>query len=932
MNTSRLQTYEFLRKNAWNGIWAKRILSETGFLLEISSATGNSLDAQILPQIEQLRQDFDRDGAITKASVLAAEKALAPLAKNAKSYEITCAAHAHIDMNWMWGFQETASVTVDTFRTMLQLMDEYPEFTFSQSQASVYHIIEEYAPEMLNEIRQRVHEGRWEVTASSWVENDKNMSGGEAMARHLLYTRRYLSNLLNIDEDAVKLDFEPDTFGHTANLPEILQNGGVKYYYHCRGLDTCHIYNWKAPSGAKILVFRDPAWYNQTIDYDLFLNVPSFCEKYGTKQYLKVYGVGDHGGGPTRRDLDRLIEMAAWPIFPTIHFGTMHSFFEKLEADRDQFQTIDHELNYVFTGCYTSQSRIKRANRMGEDRLNEAETLDAMAKALCESYHTAGMFEPAWRRVLFNQFHDILPGSGVTETRDYAMGEFQKVLATANINANHAMQSLCAAIDTSAIARTSSDNESVISTGAGVGFGTADGDGYHFPSTERGSGNVRVYTLFNPTQYDRTCVSEITVWDWPDESKLLKVTDTEGNPLAAQITESGTHYWGHHFHRVAVLTSIPALGYTSVVLQSSPAEHVAMPCFDDPRCDYITDDEIVLENNRIRAVFCPNTMQLYSLIQKSSGKEMVDPLHPACAFRLITEETSNGMTAWRVGKYAVVRNLNETCPVTVSSVSRGEVRQQIVYTIPFAASSLKVTVTLDAESDLLRFDAAVDWHELGSPEKGIPQLNFALPLAKETPVSRCIVPFGVVDRPALAQDVPCNGLIAAAADEETVALLSDCKYGFRNDGHGLAVDLIRASYEPDPTPEVGTHTLSLAVAVTASHAAELLRCNECFAHPVSAYANAIHSGHLAPRGSFLTVSGASLAAIKQAEDENGIILRLYNPENTAAEARLLFPGVIKSAETVSISEHSDAGACLPAGNLLTVKLAAFGISSVRVCF
>lgn len=106
------------------------------------------------------------------------------------------------------------------------------------------------------------------------------------------------------------------------------------------------------------------------------------------------------------------------------------------------------------------------------------------------------------------------------------------------------------------------------------------------------------------------------------------------------------------------------------------------------------------------------------------------------------------------------------------------------------------------------------------------------------------------------------------------------------------------------------------------HAAELLRCNECFAHPVSAYANAIIPDISLLRGSFLTVSGASLAAIKQAEDENGIILRLYNPENTAAEARLLFPGVIKSAETVSISEHSDAGACLPAGNLLTVKLAA----------
>lgn len=928
MKKDRLQTYGYLRKNAWNGIWGKRILAETGFLLEVSKATGGSLDGELLPQIEALREAFDRDGAITKASALAAEDALAPLGKAAKAYEITCSAHAHIDMNWMWGFQETAAVTVDTFRTMLQLMEEYPEFTFSQSQASVYRIIEEYCPEMLEQIRRRVHEGRWEVTASSWVENDKNMSGGEAMARHLLYTRRYLSRLLQIDEDSVKLDFEPDTFGHTANLPEILQNGGVKYYYHCRGLDTCHIYNWKAPSGAQVLVFRDPAWYNQTIDYDLFLNVPAFCEKYGTKQYLKVYGVGDHGGGPTRRDLNRLTEMAAWPLFPTIRFGTMHSFFEKLEADRDQFETIDRELNYVFTGCYTSQSRIKRANRMGEDRLNESETLDAMAKALCESYRTAGAFEPAWRRVLFNQFHDILPGSGVTETREYAMGEFQKVLATADINANHAMQALCAAMNTSSLA---SVGESPLSVGGGVGFGTADGDGYRFPAAERGNGSVRIYTLFNPTQYDRSGVSELTVWDWPDNPNRLIVTDSDGGRLPAQVTESGTHYWGHHYHRVAVCAQIPAFGYTSVVLQSKPEEHVAMPLFDDPRCDVITDGEIVLENSRIRAVFCPNTMQLYSLVQKSSGRELIDPRQPACAFRLITEETSNGMTAWRVGKYARVQNLNESCPVTVSSVVRGDVRQQISYSMPFASSSLKATVTLDAESELLRFDAVVDWHELGSPNAGIPQLNFALPLAQETPVSRCVVPFGVSDRPALAQDVPCSGLIAPALQNgDTVALLSDCKYGFRNDGHGLSVSLIRGSYDPDPTPEIGVHTMALGVAVVSSRSADLLRCSDCFSHPVSACANTSHSGSLAPNGKFLSVCGAKLSAVKQAEDGSGLILRFYNPENTAAEARVIFQRVIRAAETVSVTECPSAGACLPAGNLLTVQIAPHGIATVHV--
>lgn len=293
---NRLRTYEYLRQYAWNSLWSKRILAELGFLLEMSRVEENGMDAQLLPVLEMLLNGFRAEGVITKSAALEAERLLMPLSEKAKEYEVTCAAHAHIDMNWLWGFQETASLTVDTFATVLKLMQDYPTFTFSQSQASVYHLLEQYHPQMLEQVRRRVHEGRWEVTASTWVENDKNMTGSEAMARQLLYTKRYLARLLEIPEDAVKLDFEPDTFGHACQLPEVLTQAGVKYYYHCRGMDGPFIYNWRAPSGAEVLVYREPAWYNQTIEYDLLLNVPSFCHTNRTRQYLKVYGVGDHGG------------------------------------------------------------------------------------------------------------------------------------------------------------------------------------------------------------------------------------------------------------------------------------------------------------------------------------------------------------------------------------------------------------------------------------------------------------------------------------------------------------------------------------------------------------------------------------------------------------------------------------------------------------
>ncbi len=170
-----------------------------------------------------------------RAAISAAEQSLSPIAHVAKTYTIYCAGHGHIDMNWMWSFDETVSITLDTCRTMLDLMDQYPDYTFAQSQASVYEIVARHDPALLERIRDRVQEGRWEVTAATWVEADRNLPNAESMVRHLLYTRRYLSGLLGIDPDSLDLDFEPDTFGHHQNVPEILSDAGVRYYYHCRG-------------------------------------------------------------------------------------------------------------------------------------------------------------------------------------------------------------------------------------------------------------------------------------------------------------------------------------------------------------------------------------------------------------------------------------------------------------------------------------------------------------------------------------------------------------------------------------------------------------------------------------------------------------------------------------------------------------------------
>ncbi len=927
-----------LKGRANQSAWAVRIASELGYAAGVSTAQGHQYDALIEKTADYVLDAMTQDGGvITKATAQTAEEMLQPLAADAKSYRVHCVSHAHIDMNWQWGFQETASVTVDTFRTVLDLMKEYPTLTFAQSQASTYEIVEEFSPEMLDEIRQRIHEGRWEVSASTWVELDKNMPNGESMARHLLYTRRYLSRLLDIPAESLNLDFEPDTFGHNITVPEICQRGGVKYYYHCRGNgEADNAYRWRARSGAEVLVWREPKWYNYTIDPSMFDDVPQLCEKMGMRDYLSVYGVGDHGGGPTRRDVDRLITLNSWPIMPTIMFSTYARFFAELEKVRDTLPVQEGEKNFVFTGCYTSQSRIKMANRIGEDRMYESEFLGTAAHVLAGGPRYNQSFEKAWRGLLFNHFHDILPGSGVIDTREYAMGQFQRSMAAIDTNANNAMRHLAEVIDTSSISGLGLDGDS-ISAGAGIGYMTNQDSHYCLPRAERGVGKKRVFHFFNPTCYDFDGVSDLTVWDWNYDVARAQIAAADGNLTPFKLIMNGAHYWGHHLKQLAVRIRVPAMGYATYTLDVRGIEGNNITPLVYERTDRFTDDDLVMENSRLRAVFDHATMQLISLVDKATGTDVV--ALPSANFRLITENTIHHMTSWRVGEYMTVQNLNETVNVhlNLAETSLGGVRQWIKYDLPFGQRShLTVGIRLDENSSMLEFDLRVDFHEVGSPA-GIPQLNFSFPVGYGVANYRYDVPFGTIDRAPIAHDVPANSFAAAipaqGESDRTVMVVTDSKYGFRGVNNEISVDLIRASYDPDPYPEYGKHTIRLGVGVAEGTANKsLYRLAAAFVHPIAACATRGGKGTLPLNGQFIRVEGdVNITCVKTAEDTDGVIIRLFGTEGEATDCILTFAKPLAAAAETDINEHT-LGALPFEGNTLTVHVEPFTVKTLLLRF
>lgn len=914
-------------KTQLNQYWAGRALYQIEYAHELAQVL--KLDASLIEQaIQALLQANAEDGAITQSAARQVEAHLAPLSSAAKRYQVICAAHAHIDMNWMWRWDETVAITLDTFRTMLSLMQEYPQFTFSQSQASVYQIVEQYAPEMLEEIRQRVRQGRWEVTAATWVEADKNLPSGESQARHLLYTRRYLSRLLDLKPENFLLDFEPDTFGHHSNVPEILASGGVKYYYHCRGDQSHHLFRWLAPSGKSILVYREPTWYLGSIEPTLALHVPAFCHKVGMETMLKVYGVGDHGGGPTRRDIERLLDMDTWPVFPHIRCGTFGEYFALVEKVAPQLPSLSGELNFVFTGCYTSQSRIKRANRLAEAALGASETFSSLA-ALQGTAYPAPMYAEGWQNTLFNQFHDIIPGSGVIDTREYALGLFQKTMAIASSQKSRAFHALAEAGKKPAALDPQATSE-----GAGVGFGVED---FRLSQVSRGAGLRRLFHVFNPCPWPRQQVVELVVWDWPGDLQRLQVVDEQGAGVAHQILDKGWNpYWGHNFLRVLAAANAPACGYGTLVLQQSQAVLDSKVFPLDPRIEQPLS--LHLENEHLSATFDSHTCALVSLVDKASGKELVDPQRPA-AFRRIQEDVKD-MTAWVVGRYMTIQPLSEGAQLLKQEA--GPLRQSFTYQVAQGSSKLTVTIALDAGSRSLDYRAECDWHEIGRKGEGVPQLNFCLPLAQPVSAYRYDIPFGVVERPGMALDVPGNSwgaAIAPQAGAPALQLITEGNYGFRGDQNALALTLIRSSYDPDPYPESGIHKINFAIHVAGAANHELVTAAADYTRPLDVFSGA---GAQAQRRSFITLESDALAwsALKAPEDgaADTFILRFYEVEGRTANATIQFSRPLAQATWCDAHEqalapdaaHPDAGTLKVEGSRLTLSLRPYGLGSVRV--
>ena len=872
--------------------YGDRLTAQLNFAKRLSKENKGKWQ-DVIEKAESFVSDACKDNSpITPSIVSGFEEILMPLNEEAKSYKIICTSHAHIDMNWQWGWDETVAIVIDTTITMLKLLEEYPEFYFSLSQASTYKILKDYAPELFEKVKAYVHEGRWEVTAPSWVECDKNMPSGESLAMQIYSAKKYLSEMLEIDPDRINVDFQPDTFGHSLFVPEILASAGVKYYYHCRGTNSPYtLYRWQAPSGSEILVNRENNFYSSPVRSDMGLVAIEVAKKQGLKTTLRVYGVGDHGGGPSRRDIERLMDMNSWCCFPTFKLGTYKEFFEEIEKNREIIPVVKGEINFVCDGCYSSQSRIKAENKLCENALYSAEAFAALSKINGNSVKTD--YNDPWQKVLLTHFHDIITGSGIEATRHHAMGEYQEVLGHTKSGSKLAIKAITDRINTADILNKAEIN---IKTGDKTPF--AGGAGAGSGQAEEGVGLRRVYHVFNSLTSPSERAVSIMLWDWTGDTDKLIVTDVDGRKLPHQIMSKGFNgYWGHHFVDIRVYLSVKSLGYTTIVVDEDEKDNIFAEYWPEKKQQW--QEKFILENEYLRVEFNSQNGALENVIDKASQDNYTDFSRENGIFRLITEANhkeishwGSEMSGWFVGRYKNIENIQQNCEM---SLNKGEVTQAVTMEFAFNDSKIVCTVSLDKGSRVLKYKAQVHWLETGSQEKGTPQLSFYMPLKAAPKEFTFDVPFGTTDREGVDYDLP--GLTFASSGD--VAIFSKHTYGFRCYEDNMSLTLLRSGFDPDPYPECGLHEIEFALGFGIEDKEKLINASREFNTPLTVASNYSHGGDMPLNMEGIKVEGPQVTAVRGGNNKTTI--RMYEALGVATEAVVTMPCVVKAAWTTDIN-------------------------------
>ena len=749
--------------------------------------------------------------------------------------KVKCVGHTHIDMAWLWRLKHTHEKASRSFSTVLRMMEMFPEYIFLQTQPQLYAYIKEDFPEIYEEIKKRVQEGRWEVDGGMWVEADCNLTSGESLTRQILIGSKFIKDEFGKEVEYLWL---PDVFGYSWALPQILKKSGIDMFmttkiswnqYNRMPHDT---FKWKGIDGSEVLThfittpepWNEPgSWfytYNGLLTAKTVKGVwDAYSEKEMNQELLISYGYGDGGGGVNRDLLERRRRIDKIPGLPSLETSTAGEFFRDLKEtvkNTDRYvHTWDGELYLEYhRGTYTSQGYNKRMNRKMELLYRKAEWLTAMHAVQSKKLELAKQekLTEGWKLILTNQFHDIIPGSSIHEVYEDSRKDYAKVEA----------------------------------------IGTEVIHDYFQDSLDEAKD---VWTVYNDSGWNRDEIVAIPA------AKAGKFVDGDGNVLETQCEKDVTY---------VQVKNVPAMGHRAVFFRG-----------EDQTGEETSVSPFKVDGRKIETPFYQMIIneqgQIEKLYDKEYGRNVLAPNERGNVLQMFEDKPLDN-DAWDIDIYYQQKMREVTDLVKWEVKECGSLRLVIGLMWKYMNTTIEQDMVLYAADRRIDFRTKVDFQERQQ------LLKAAFPVDIRTTYATYDIQYGNVRRPNhwntswdQARFESVGHRFADLSERNYgVALLNDCKYGYDVKGNLLRLSLLRSGKQPDHIQDVGEHVFTYSL---------LPHTGDIVSGGVVVSAHALNNPMLICEGkeektedTFMTIDNpqVEIDAVKKSEDGKYLVVRFHD--------------------------------------------------------
>jgi len=810
------------------------------------------------------------------------------------NFEIFAAGHAHIDVAWLWTLDQTRRKAERSFHNVLGLMESHTDFKFSQSQPQLYQFIEESNPQLFEKIKMRIADNRWEPMGGMWVEADCNVSGPESLVRQFLLGRKYFWEKFGQNSDSPVL-WLPDVFGYAWNLPQLIHEAGLKYFFTVKiGWNQ---YNrlpfqsfwWQGLDGTRVLTHFSPTLetgatragtYNADASGDEVMNTWNEYSQKDSKEPGKVlpvlmsFGYGDGGGGPTREMLESIDIYRSFPAMPQTKYARVIDFFTRLEAESklEPLPVWNGELYLEYhRGTYTTHSRNKRANRKSEILLHNCEFLSSVNSLLTGETYPLTQLREAWQTICLNQFHDILPGSSIGEVYAESLTQYSQVKQTADTLIENALQSISSKMGGDCFVINSAP----------------------FPSNEP---VFLAKDQLNPAVTNRL------------KSQGVQVQDNEEG------------WW-------LDVGELPAYSISNI-------ENLLSKSQNHGEIGMLIASSSLLENQHLR-VEINDQGDIIRIFDKTAQRELLPGGCIANQFQAF-EDRPLYWDAWDIDIFYEDKQWLAEPAHSIRVVESGPLRATIEIHRRILNSLIVQRISLVHNSARLDFDTHIDWHERHI------LLKVAFPVEVLSPTASYEIQWGHVQRPThrntswdWARFETCAQKWADLSEGDYgVSLLNDCKYGHDIQENVMRISLLRSPTSPDPQADQGEHQFVYSLFPHKGPVnSETIRQGYLLNNPVQTFSR--ESTHTDSTNSeavcLLRVDQQNIVieTVKQAEDGNGWIVRLYESCRQRGKARLKFAFPIQKAWRTNILEQ-DQQELICNGDTVEIEYRPFQVITLRL--